>query len=650
MNKPSQAAPSHTKKKAGVWRCPICTFDNDENLPFCEICGVIREAKLGTTDGVCEKPGASLLAKSLFSSNPREGSEDNAESLSIKENNFHGNTKFQARFDDLQKTFLAPDSNAHVNIAPFKFDSPSPDDIVFSGKKALEITPKDRAPSTVAKSKEVTEDMGAAENLERPPRLPSKDSHRNISEGGAGGSTGLANKLQDFSLSQTSEYKPEEWMLPVEEKGALAQLNLAIVGHVDSGKSTLSGRLLHQLGRISRKEMHKYEKESREKGKGSFAYAWAMDESSEERERGITMAVAVAYFDCKRYHVVLLDSPGHRDLVPNLIAGGAAQADAAVLVVDSSGGNFEAGMEGGGQTREHAQLVRSFGVDQMIVAVNKMDCVGYSEERFQGLKKRLGLFLRSCGFKESSISWVPLSAIDNQNLMAPASDPRLSRWYAGPCLLEAIDALQPPVRDVSKPLRLPVCDVIKSRSQGNVSASGKLEAGAIRNGTKVLFMPSGDVATVRSIERDSTSCHVARAGDNVAVVLQGVDTASVTPGGVLCHPDFPVHVAASLELKILTLDVATPILVGSEVEFHIHHVREAARVARIVSVVDPKTGRASGKAARFLSAKQSAVIEVVLAGAVCVEEFSKCRALGRVFLRSSGSTVAVGIVTKVLRQ
>ncbi|CAA6657939.1 unnamed protein product [Spirodela intermedia] len=598
------------KKKAGVWRCPICTFDNDENLPFCEICGVIREAKLGTSDkenadGVCEKPGASLLAKSLFSSNPREGSEDNAESLSIKENNFHGNTKFQARF------------------APFKFDSPSPDDIVFSGKKALEITQKKVKHLTESQISLVPaelQDMGAAENLERPPRLPSKDSHRNISEGGAGGSTGLANKLQDFSLSQTSEYKPEEWMLPVEEKGALAQLNLAIVGHVDSGKSTLSGRLLHQLGRISRKEMHKYEKESREKGKGSFAYAWAMDESSEERERGITMAVAVAYFDCKRYHVVLLDSPGHRDLVPNLIAG----------VVDSSGGNFEAGMEGGGQTREHAQLVRSFGVDQMIVAVNKMDC------------KRLGLFLRSCGFKESSISWVPLSAIDNQNLMAPASDPRLSRWYAGPCLLEAIDALQPPVRDVSKPLRLPVCDVIKSRSQGNVSASGKLEAGAIRNGTKV-----GAHALHRA-GLDVVPC--GEGGGQRGGRPPGVDTASVTPGGVLCHPDFPVHVAASLELKILTLDVATPILVGSEVEFHIHHVREAARVARIVSVVDPKTGRASGKAARFLSAKQSAVIEVVLAGAVCVEEFSKCRALGRVFLRSSGSTVAVGIVTKVLRQ
>ena len=153
-----------------------------------------------------------------------------------------------------------------------------------------------------------------------------------------------------------------------------------------------------------------------------------MDESTEERERGVTLTVGVAYFDCKKHHVVLLDSPGHRDLVPNLISG-AAQADAAVLVVDGSTGGFEAGMEGGGQTKEHAQLVRSFGVDQMVIAVNKMDLVGYSEERFGAIKSQLGQFLKACGFKESALSWVPLSSMENQNLINPSSDTRLARWY-----------------------------------------------------------------------------------------------------------------------------------------------------------------------------------------------------------------------------
>ncbi|XP_074557035.1 LOW QUALITY PROTEIN: uncharacterized protein LOC141813021, partial [Curcuma longa] len=235
--------------------------------------------------------------------------------------------------------------------------------------------------------------------------------------------------IPNKKVNLETKYQPEEWMLIEKEPGILKQLNLAIVGHVDSGKSTLSGRLLHLLGKVSKKEMHKYEKESKEKGKGSFAYAWAMDESTEERERGVTMTVAVAYFDSKKYHVVLLDSSGHKDFVPNMISG-VAQADAAILVVDASTGSFEAGMDGYciGQTREHAQLVRSFGVEQIIVAVNKMDVVGYSKERFDFIKSQLGAFLRSCGFKDSSIIWVPLSAVENQNLVTTSTDIRLSSW------------------------------------------------------------------------------------------------------------------------------------------------------------------------------------------------------------------------------
>ena len=201
--------------------------------------------------------------------------------------------------------------------------------------------------------------------------------------------------------------------------------------------------------------MHKYEKEAKEKvssvirvasasqpaiaayivrmllyqGKGSFAYAWAMDEGPDERERGITMTVAVKYFDTEKYHVVLLDSPGHKDFVPNMISG-ATQADAAVLVVDASIGSFEAGMgvNGIGQTKEHSQLIRSFGVENLIVAVNKMDMVEYSKDRFNFVKSQLGIFLRSCGFKDSSITWVPLSAMANENLVTAASDSRLLSW------------------------------------------------------------------------------------------------------------------------------------------------------------------------------------------------------------------------------
>ncbi|XP_050876381.1 uncharacterized protein LOC127080096 [Lathyrus oleraceus] len=200
----------------------------------------------------------------------------------------------------------------------------------------------------------------------------------------------------------------------------------------------------------------------------------------------------------------------------------------------------------------------------------------------------------------------------HQTLVAPPSDARFKNWYTGSYLLDAVDSLQPPTREFAKPLLMSICDAIKSTAQGQASACGKLEAGALRNGTKVLVMPSDVVGTVRTLERDSNACSVARAGDNVAVTLHGVDGSHVLAGVVLCHPYFPVAVAKHLELKLLVLDGASPILVGAQLEFHIHHAKEPARVSRILSMLDPKTGKVTKKSPRCLVSKQSAVIEVIL--------------------------------------
>ncbi|KAK3009114.1 hypothetical protein RJ639_014910 [Escallonia herrerae] len=625
--------------RPGVWRCPICTFDNEESMSSCDICGVLRNP----------------LVKTCSSNNANRANINKISSLDVPSS---------IREEDTERDLGAKLSNSSSAL------------VSKVGRGSSEV--KSYSSTSGSDPQAVTSKIS---NLSS----NAKSESLKIADGGG-------------ALSR-SEYKPEKWMLLDPSEDRLSQLNLAIVGHVDSGKSTISGRLLHLLGRISKKQMHKNEKEAKQQGKGSFAYAWALDESAEERERGITMTVAVAYFDSNNYHVVLLDSPGHKDFVPNLISG-ATQADAAILVIDASLGSFEAGMEGmdgtGGQTREHAQLIRSFGVEQIIVAVNKMDVVGYSKERFDIIKQQLGMFLRSRRFKDTAVSWIPLSAVDNQNLVASASEKRLLTWYQGPCLLDAIDSLQSPVRDYSKPLLMPICDVVKSQSQGQLSACGKLEAGALRSGykrlsdwrwmdvytrgswvagdagfskrgpaariateqnvatddnyclyMKVLVMPAGEIGAVRSLERDSQTCEIARAGDNVAVILHGIDWSRVMAGGVLCHPDFPVAVASHLELKVLVLDGTSPILIGSQLEFHIHHARQAARVARIISLLDPKTGKMTKKSPRCLVAKQSAVVEVVLQAPVCVEEFSSRRALGRVFLRSLGRTVAVGVVTQV---
>ncbi|KAL5785855.1 hypothetical protein ACOSQ2_008247 [Xanthoceras sorbifolium] len=724
-----------------LWRCSICTYDNDEGMSVCDICGVLRNPSVNVSSNsnnktvgfICKDYGASMMAKSLFASLPHRtperavvGQQQNDDVIR-ESNNFHKLGNIQGNFHGFHEAFNSS-SHSKINIAPFKFDVPSPDDMVSNGLNSSKTGSKgnfldlkscdsgkngavntqssakksDSANSLVPKGKRTCVEkavctQASSKSTESCSTALAKDRCGSVKEGNcpkdgavninandtwsdssyasmlnvSGGSSingaesgSIASDVKNMSLTEKpgnskvvragktnspAQYKPETWMLPDKVGDGLTQLNLAIVGHVDSGKSTLSGRLLYLFGRISQKEMHKYEKEAKLQGKGSFAYAWALDESAEERERGITMTVAVAYFDSKKYHVVVLDSPGHKDFVPNMISG-ATQCDAAILVIDASTGSFEVGMDSTkGQTREHAQLIRSFGVDQIIVAVNKMDAVQYSKDRFNSIKHQLGTFLRTCGFKDSNVSWIPMSAIENQNLVTAPSDVQLLSWYQGPCLLDAIDSLQPPSRDFSKPLLMPICDVVKLQ-HSQVSACGKLEAGALRNGLKVLVMPSGEVGTVRTIERDSQACAIARAGDNVAVTLQGIDGIHVMAGGVLCHPDFPVSVATRLELKVLVLDFATPILIGSQLEFHIHHAKEAATMVKISSLLDTKTGKVIKKAPRCLTAKQSAVVEVSLHGPVCVEEFSNCRALGRVFLRSLGRTIAVGIVTHIIEE
>ncbi|CAL4942808.1 unnamed protein product [Urochloa decumbens] len=616
--KPASMVPVH-------WTCSMCTFNNHESMTYCEMCGVFRETFVKSA-----KDGSLKDAVSAVSSEPRASAMPKADSAKTP-------MKTRAVDSDKANSTQLPSSGSSLG-AEKKKKTP-----VLSEEIPVERTALLVPDHFQLKGDQSCGASSSSQNDYVIQKLSSDISQLNVDK----------TNVNVTKPCLPEEYKPEKWMLADQESGVLSQLNLAIVGHVDSGKSTLSGRLLHLLGRISRKDMHKNEKESKEKGKGSFAFAWAMDESSEERERGVTMTVGVAYLETKKYRVVLLDSPGHKDFVPNMISG-ATQADAAILVVDASTGSFEAGMDGEGgkgvgQTKEHAQLIRSFGVEQLVVAVNKMDAVAYSKERFEFIKLQLGSFLRSCHFKDSAIAWIPLSAVENQNLIKPPSDARLTSWYQGFCLLDAIDSLQLPSRDVTKPLILPICDVIKSQSTGQLAAFGKLETGAIQNGSKVLVLPCGLEATVKSIERDTNPCNIARAGDNVAVNLQGIDGNQLMPGGVLCHPGFPVAVANHLELKILVLDITIPILVGSQVEFHIHHVKQAARVTKIIALLD-KTGKPSKSVPRFLKSKQNAVVQVMLDGAVCVQEFSKNRALGRAYLRSSGRTIAVGVVNRVIGQ
>nr|CAH7757422.1 unnamed protein product [Callosobruchus chinensis] len=335
---------------------------------------------------------------------------------------------------------------------------------------------------------------------------------------------------------------------------------MVVIGHVDAGKSTLMGRLLCELGQVSQKVMHKYEQESRKLGKQSFMYAWVLDETGEERNRGITMDVGRFQFETKTKTVTLLDAPGHKDFIPNMISG-AGQADVAVLVVDATTGEFESGFDYGGQTREHALLVRSLGVTQLAVVVNKLDNVSWSKNRFDEIVAKLKGFLKQAGFKESDITFVPCSGLTGQNLVNKPTDAELSGWYDGPCLIEVIDNFRAPIRPVSKPFRLSVNDIFKGTGSA-FCVSGRIETGTLSVGDKVLVCPNREYATIKSLSIDDVPKSVAFAGDQVTAALSGIEMQNVSVGNILCDPQNPVQVAQKFEARIVVFNVTVPITKG----------------------------------------------------------------------------------------
>ncbi|KAG7391773.1 HBS1-like protein [Phytophthora boehmeriae] len=447
---------------------------------------------------------------------------------------------------------------------------------------------------------------------------------------------------------ERSERKTQEKAEKLEEEarsGGKTKVSMVVIGHVDAGKSTITGHLLYKLGYVSKKLMHKYEKESREAGKSSFAYAWVMDADEEERSRGVTMDVGTSYFETATKHVTLLDAPGHRDFIPKMIAG-AAQADVAVLVVPAVTGEFEAAFENSGQTKEHTLLVRSLGVSQMVVAVNKMDMVGWDKERFDNIVTSLTSFLVNVGFRPKNLRFVPLSGMTGVNLEKTGASEECS-WYSGPSLVEAIDTFAPPQRQISKPFRMTVSDVSKSMSLGQ-TISGRVYAGAAAVGDSFLLMPIGLPLTVKGMEQDGESCALARAGDTVDMGITGIDPSALTTGSILCSIASPVRLARKFEAKIMTMPaVEVPLVKGTYVTIHMHNVDEPVNITRLVSMLS-KTGEVERKKPRCITRDRSAVVQITSQRSLCLEEFASYRQLGRFTLRDRGKTLAAGIITQII--
>ncbi|GAA5828764.1 hypothetical protein JCM11251_005863 [Rhodosporidiobolus azoricus] len=432
-------------------------------------------------------------------------------------------------------------------------------------------------------------------------------------------------------------------------------MSLIVVGHVDAGKSTLMGRLLAELGETSEKEVNNFQRQSEKIGKSSFAYAWTFDALEEERERGVTIDVAIDSFQTQHRRFTLIDAPGHRDFIPNMISG-ASQADAAILVVDGASGAFEKGFAGGGQTREHALLVRSLGVQQLIVAVNKMDQVEYSRKRFEAIKDELLPFLLGIGFQEKKVEFCPVGAFEGENLVEQ-KDLRLQGWWEYSTLVEFLDALEVPARALDSPLRIPVQNVFKGQSAtaSGLAISGRVESGFVQVGEKLAALPGDETGVVRALEVDGELVPYASAGQNATVFLSNIDAVQLNVGSVLCPPTALVSLASSFTAQIIVFEPKHPITAGYAIELF-HHSRDIpATIIGLEALLDKATGKVTKGSPRMLTKNSSARVRIQLRPAaggrssIPIEPFSVNKSMGRIVLRRNGETVAAGVVLETMQ-
>lgn len=454
----------------------------------------------------------------------------------------------------------------------------------------------------------------------------------------------------DQILAEASKVTDEETLKDLfgEKSDELkSHLNIVFIGHVDAGKSTMGGNLLYLTGMVDKRTLEKYEREAKEAGRESWYLSWALDSTAQEREKGKTVEVGRAYFETGKRRYTILDAPGHKSFVPSMISG-AAQADVAVLVISARKGEFETGFERGGQTREHAVLVKTAGVQRLIVVVNKMDeaTVQWQQSRYDEIQGKLTPFLRSAGFNpKTDITYIPVSAFAGHNLKERVPKD-VCDWYTGPSLLEYLDNLELGDRKISAPLKMPISE--KYNDMGTVVV-GKLEAGKIKKGDTLLLMPNKvSVEAVAIFNEQEEEVPAAISGDNVRVKLKGVDHEEVTVGHVLTDPTNPVHVATHFEAQLAILEHRNIICAGYSAVVHCHTVSQEANLAALLHYYDKKTGKKSRRGPQFAKKGMKIIALVELAGPICVERFKDYPQLGRFTLRDEGRTVAIGKVTKLI--
>ena len=418
-------------------------------------------------------------------------------------------------------------------------------------------------------------------------------------------------------------------------------MNLVSIGHVDHGKSTMIGRLLWDTDNLPESEKRKLKDAAKEAGKETFEFVFAMDNLKEERERGVTIDLRHQRFDSENYYFTMIDAPGHRDFIKNMITG-AAQADAGILVVAADDGVQP-------QTKEHSYLAKTLGIKQLTVAVNKMDIPDYKEERFEEVKEEVSQLLKGVGFNPANIKFIPISAYNGDNVVEESEN---MGWYDGPTLLEALDEFEAPEKPVDLPLRVPIQDAYKIKGVGTVPV-GRVETGKFKAGMDVKFEPAStrlnrDIGgEVKSIEMHHEEVEEANPGDNVGFNVRGVRKDDVKRGDVAGTPDNPPTVADSFKAQIIVLSHPNVITEGYTPVFHVNTAQVACTFTDLIKTQDPRTGELKEENPDYIKEGESAIVELKPQSPMVIEEKDEIPQMSRFAIRDMGQTVGAGLCIEV---
>ncbi|XP_039498119.1 eukaryotic peptide chain release factor GTP-binding subunit ERF3A [Drosophila santomea] len=451
----------------------------------------------------------------------------------------------------------------------------------------------------------------------------------------------------EFTEGEATPKVSKKKVVKVEENRSKREhVNVVFIGHVDAGKSTIGGQIMSLTGMVDKRTLEKYEREAREKSRESWYLSWALDTNQEERDKGKTVEVGRAYFETDRKHFTILDAPGHKSFVPNMI-GGAAQADLAVLVISARKGEFETGFDRGGQTREHAMLAKTAGVKHLVVLVNKMDdpTVNWDQTRYNECKDKILPYLKKLGFNPAKdLTFMPCSGLSGYGLREQISE-TLCPWYRGPAFIPFIDELPSLNRKSDGPFIMPIVD--KYKDMGTV-VMGKVESGTARKGQNLLVMPNRTQVAVDQLFSDDFEVTSVGPGENVKIKLKGIEEEDVSPGFVLCDAANPIKTGKIFDAQVVILEHKSIICAGYSAVMHIHCAAEEVTVKALICLVDKKTGDKSKTRPRFVKQDQVAIMRIECSGMICLEQFKLFPQMGRFTLRDENKTIAIGKVLKVV--